>query len=1240
MAPSRRRLLPFATLALSLAVACSDPELEHQHPVAESPIASVIQVGGLTYEREVVDPQSPFNPWMKNIGKLNNDDLPDLLVASGEGSVVWYQAPNWTRRTIGSAASESGSDVGDIDGDGDIDVVVGRTWFENNGGAGSWTAHSLPNASGSTHDIVLADVNNDGKLDIAMRGQSQSVVSVYLQNTPDNWTVFDVEPGLGLNGLDVADVNGDGRRDIVVGGVWMENPGGSIATANWDQHVFAPNWNSYASVKVSDIDNDGRPDIVLSVSEDAGDLAWFKAPADPENGTWQRNTVATGLNKVHCFAVVDINHDGQLDIAASEFEGAGRLIVYLRTGGGWTANELGRDALHNMRAGDIDNDGDIDLFGAYCFGTVPVILYRNLENGGTPGSAPPTVATAAAASPSAVTGTSTALSVLGADDNGEPSLSYTWATTGSPPGSVSFTPNGGNSANASTATFSRAGSYTLQATIRDAEGQLVVSTVNVTVNQSFTSVTVSPGSATVAAGGTQAFTASARDQFAQAMSAQPGISWSVSGGGTITSSGVFTAGGTSGGPFTVTATNGSNSGTASVTVSATGPTTTFGETSVTSTDDGNNSGLLVAQQATVTQGGTVQTLSFYVTQAAGKLRLGLYRANGPNGGPGTKLAETAELTPVAGWNTAAVTTQVNLTAGSYWLAYLTNSNSLRFRHATSGSGKWYSVSYGTMPATYATNPQGGAYHWSFYGTVGTGGGPTNQAPTVATAAAAAPSPVTANSTSLTVLGADDAGESGLSYSWSTTGSPPAAVGFSVNGSNAAKTTTATFTRAGSYTFLVTITDAQGLSTTSSVSVTVNQTLASIAVAPGSASVAAGGTQSFAATARDQFSQAMSATVSWSVSGGGTINGSGVFTAGATAGGPFTVTATSGARSGTASVTVTGGGPVNQAPTVATAAAASPSTVTDSATSLSALGADDGGEANLRYTWATTGSPPASVFFNANGTNAAKNVMAVFSRAGSYSLRVTITDAQGLSTTSAVAVTVNQTLTSLAISPTSASVATGASQTFVATGRDQFNQAMPVTPSWVVSGGGTISSGGVFTAGATAGGPFTITATSGTRSGTAGVTVTAGSATSTIGETTVLAEGDGNNGGLIVAQQVTLAQAKNAVSMSFYVTQAAGNLRLGIYRADGSGGGPGTKVAETAEFVPTTGWNTRNVVSSVSLPAGTYWLAYMPSSGSLRFSMARNGSGTWANQSYGAMPATFPTGRSSGAFHWSFYATVQ
>jgi hypothetical protein len=94
---------------------------------------------------------------------------------------------------------------------------------------------------------------------------------------------------------------------------------------------------------------------------------------------------------------------------------------------------------------------------------------------------------------------------------------------------------------------------------------------------------------------TQQFTANARDQFTQPMAPQPAVAWSVSGGGSISPAGLFTAGAAAGGPHTVRAASGTVQGTASVTVSASGTglvaAYSFNETSgttVTSTTGSNN----------------------------------------------------------------------------------------------------------------------------------------------------------------------------------------------------------------------------------------------------------------------------------------------------------------------------------------------------------------------------------------------------------------------------------------------------------------------------------------------------------------------------------------------------------------------------------------------------------------------------------------------------------------------------
>jgi hypothetical protein len=149
------------------------------------------------------------------------------------------------------------------------------------------------------------------------------------------------------------------------------------------------------------------------------------------------------------------------------------------------------------------------------------------------------------------------------------------------------------------------------------------------------------------------------------------------------------------------------------------PTITIGETNILPADDNGNGNLLLAQNATLSQTATIRSLSFYVTVAGGNLRLGIYDATGPGGGPGAKKAETASFTPTVGWNTANVITPVSLTAGTYWLAYLPSSNTLAFKKDTTAgvSGKFYSYTYGVMPATFSTAPASTTSHWSLYATL-------------------------------------------------------------------------------------------------------------------------------------------------------------------------------------------------------------------------------------------------------------------------------------------------------------------------------------------------------------------------------------------------------------------------------------------------------------------------------------------------------------------------------------------
>jgi hypothetical protein len=181
--------------------------------------------------------------------------------------------------------------------------------------------------------------------------------------------------------------------------------------------------------------------------------------------------------------------------------------------------------------------------------------------------APPTVVTPAQSSAGPVTGTTTGLSVLGADAAGEANLTYTWTAVNAP-AVVTFSANGSNAAKNTTATFTAAGTYTFTATITNAGGASATSSVTVTVSQTLTSIVVSPGSASLGTGVSQQFTAQGQDQFGAAMAVAPAVTWSVdSGAGTIDANGVYQAPATAGNAV-VKAVAGGLSGTASITIGA------------------------------------------------------------------------------------------------------------------------------------------------------------------------------------------------------------------------------------------------------------------------------------------------------------------------------------------------------------------------------------------------------------------------------------------------------------------------------------------------------------------------------------------------------------------------------------------------------------------------------------------------------------------------------------------------
>ena len=365
-------------------------------------VVSVVRLSfaaGVPFRHLAID-DSVKDPWAKIIADIDKDGFPDIVIGGRAGPLVWYHYPDWTKAVIAEGGYRTvDGEAGDVDGDGDLDIVMGGLiWYENplpksKPGRTIWIAH--PVADHKTHDIELADLDRDGKLDIVTRDQSDfgakagDKVYLWRQERGDKWTPRIIECPHG-EGLALGDLDGDGDQDVVIGGVWFENSG-SILDGPWQAHRFGA-WHPSASVEVADINGDGRPDVVLSPSELAGNwyrLSWFETPADPKQTGWTEHVVVERMEcVVHGLATADFNGDGNVDIAASEMhqgQDPDEVVLFINRnkGSGWDRQVLSTKGSHCIQAGDIGDDGDIDLVGANWSGPYqPVELWANQSRGG------------------------------------------------------------------------------------------------------------------------------------------------------------------------------------------------------------------------------------------------------------------------------------------------------------------------------------------------------------------------------------------------------------------------------------------------------------------------------------------------------------------------------------------------------------------------------------------------------------------------------------------------------------------------------------------------------------------------------------------------------------------------------------------------------------------------------------------------------------------------------------------
>jgi hypothetical protein len=240
--------------------------------------------------------------------------------------------------------------LGDLDHDGDLDIVSGSGSGEDyeviawrNDGtpfSGTWLQLNVGASADSVHSVAVGDLDHDGDLDIVSGGDSAEdyeLIAWQNDGTPfsgGTWGQHDVGTSAdNVFSVAVGDLDHDGDLDIVSGGgsdedfeviAWQND--GSPFSGFWTPNDVGTSADSVYSVALGDLDHDGDLDVASGggSAEDYEVIAWGN-DGTPFSGTWTPHDVGASAASVYSVAVGDLDHDGDLDIvsgslSAEDFE--------------------------------------------------------------------------------------------------------------------------------------------------------------------------------------------------------------------------------------------------------------------------------------------------------------------------------------------------------------------------------------------------------------------------------------------------------------------------------------------------------------------------------------------------------------------------------------------------------------------------------------------------------------------------------------------------------------------------------------------------------------------------------------------------------------------------------------------------------------------------------------------------------------------------------------------------------
>ena len=323
-------------------------------------------------------------------GDIDGDGDPDLAT-SGR----WFENPaigggGWTAHVIGGGFGNLGA-IADVDRDGDLDLFgtagVGADsngalrWAENDG-SGTFTVHTnLPTTGGDfLQGVEVLDVN--GQVWVALSWHNGHGGTQYVSVPPGNaraaWTLGTLSTSGSAEDLDSGDIDGDGDVDVLSGGVWLRNDGGSFTAVNaygLDGPASAAGTHLPDRNRLADLDSDGDLDIVVVYERWLGwtdsDRGWRVDWFENQGGgaSFVQHTLGY-MNGGHSLDVGDIDGNGHLDVVVGEHAMSnpadGRVFVFLNTGsptGMWPQREIhvGMEHHDGTIVRDFDLDGALDV---------------------------------------------------------------------------------------------------------------------------------------------------------------------------------------------------------------------------------------------------------------------------------------------------------------------------------------------------------------------------------------------------------------------------------------------------------------------------------------------------------------------------------------------------------------------------------------------------------------------------------------------------------------------------------------------------------------------------------------------------------------------------------------------------------------------------------------------------------------------------------------------------------------